>query len=169
MKENDNIERSEIVDDDLLEDISYELDVYISESSDPRMTYREEVVPFFVSAINHSFDNTMTTFEKTLLAEIESAWFSADAINKVSLNNIRKEVKRYDESLPIENINHRYLAECLKFLTSEFYPEDENEHSISLIWSIISGLLGAGISPEWLYGRLVESFSEHISDQYKNK
>ena len=169
MKETNNIERNEILDDDLFEDMSYELDAYISESSDPRMTYREEVVPFFISAINHSFDTRMTTCEKTLLAEIEFAWFSADAINKVSLNNIRKEVKRYDESLPIENITHRYFAECLKFLTSEFYTEDENEHSISLIWLIISGLLGAGISPEWLHGRLVESFSEHISEQYKNK
>lgn len=169
MKENDNIGRSLTLDDDLFEGIAYELDGYITESSDPGMTYKKEVIPFFINAINQSFNNIMTANEKILLDKIEAAWFSADVINVCSLNNILREIDIYNETLPIDSTTHLYLVECLKFLTSEFYPEDEDEHSISLIWLFISGLMGAGISLEWLYNRLVENFSQHISDQYKNK
>lgn len=111
------------------------------------------------------FNDILNTQEKTIFSNIETVWNAPGPIDIHTLEEIREEVYRYKKSLPMDNIKHQYFALCLKFLTYDFISESELE--VSLIWLYISGLLGASISRSWLYNNLIERYSQHLSDKFK--
>lgn len=154
-----------ILNDILFEDIAYELDDYISSTPNPTNEYKDKIIPFFITGLKY-FNNILNTQERILLFNIETAWNTPGLINIHTLEKIREEVYRYKNSLPMDNIKHRYFASCLKFLTYDFISESKLE--VSLIWLYISGLIGASISRSWLYNKLIERYSEYLSDKVVN-
>lgn len=152
------------LDDLLFQDLAYELDDYISSSPNPKEEYKNNVIPFFITGFKY-FNDILNTQEKTILSNIEAVWNAPGPIGIHTLDEIREEVYCYKKSLPMDNVKHQYFALCLKFLTYDFISEGKLE--VSLIWLYISGLLGASISRSWLYNNLIERYSQHLSDKFK--
>lgn len=140
------------------EDIAYELDDYISSCISPTNEYKDKMIPFFVTSL-HYFDNELNDVEKKLLSNIEIIWNSPGSVNVGSLKNIRKEISNYYDSIPIDNIQHRYFAACLEHLTFQYTIDSE----VSPIWLYISGLIRASISLDWLYNNIVQRYSKYLS------
>lgn len=141
------------------EEIAYELDNYISSCISPANEYRAKMIPFFIAGLKY-FHDELNDIEKTFLSDIETIWDSPGSVDMSSLKKVRKEIADYDESLPIDNIKHRYFAACLEHLTYQYSSDSE----VSPIWLYISGLLRASISFDWLYDNILEQYSPYLTN-----
>lgn len=144
------------------EDIAYNLDDYIATSSCPKKEYASIIIPFFIDCMNH-IHSELYNEERAFLLSIQSYWNLEEASSMIELEKLREKITKYEETLPFNDLKHRYLCATLEHLTWRQYNINDE---VSPIWLFISGLLRSGVPLDsWLNEELQKRFSGIIKKQ----
>lgn len=148
--------------EEMFEEIAYNLDDYIASRLCPKKEYKALIVPFYIECMMH-ISSKLNDTERSILLNIISHWNLDGETDENGLQKERKRISDYEETLPIESLSHRYISSILEFMTGQYIKNSE----VSIIWLFISGLIrceliGDTTFLKWLNVVLQRRFSDII-------